>query len=296
MAEGLQTPRPGPLGSPRSGNSDLRETPDGSGPGFTPPERVPWSEVGPEFIEAWGHDDNGKVRHEHWEIEGQSGSGKSYLVGTAMQQRARRFDTGIIGLITKQTDDSLPLLGWPTVTNAREISKYRQMLFWPQTSLKGEEKEQYQEKVIFDLLSDLWPEPGKQANILLYLDEIRYLESLSRRLKKMVRMYWREGRSHGISIAAGAQRPLEMGRDMHSEARWRAVFQPSDEADYERFAQLLGPPKLWEPVLRDLDNEAHEFVLRNSTTKEAVITWVDELLRPLPSQSAQAQEKRRRAA
>lgn len=289
MPEGLaQAARPGP---PELTGT----TAQAARPGFTPPERVPWSELGEDFIETWGRDD-GKPRAEHVEAEGQNGSGKSYLIATMMQQRAARFDTGMIGLVTKQTDDSMPLLGWPQITSLNEVKKYRQMLFWPQTSLKGEDKEKYHEKVIFELLDGLWPEPGKQANMVLYFDEVRYVEALSRRLKKLVRMYWREGRSHGISIIAGAQRPLEMVRDMHSEAKWRAVFQPSDEADYERFAQLLGPPKLWEPVLRGLDNDAHEFVLRNSSTKDAYITWVDQQLRPLVNQSAQAQERRRRAA
>lgn len=264
------------------------------GPAFVPPEQVPWSALGPDFIETWGRDDSGKPRAEHFEVEGQSGSGKSYLIATAMQQRAQRFDTATIGVITKSTDDSLPLLEWPVVGSWNDVKKYRQMLYWPQTGAKGEEKEKYHEAAIGQLLDELWPEPGKQANCVLYFDEIRYVESLSRRLKKLVRMYWREGRSHGISIIAGAQRPLEMVRDMHSEAKWRAVFQPSDEADMERFAELLGPPRDWEPVLRSLDNDRHQFVLRNSSTKDGYVTWVDQELRPLASQSAEAQERKRR--
>lgn len=266
------------------------------GKGFVPPQRVPWSELRDDFLEAWGRDEHGRPRAEHWEIEGQSGSGKSYLAATAMQQRAARYDTGIIAIVTKNNDDSLPILQWPEVASVSDVRKYRQMIFWPQTGKKGEEREQHHEASVRELLDQLWPEPGKQAHMVIYLDEIRYLEGLSRRLKKLVRMYLREGRSHGISVVAGAQRPLEMVRDLHSETKWRAVFQPSDEADYERFAELLGPPKLWEPVLRGLSNDRHEFVLRNSSTKDVFISWVDEELRPLRSQSAEAQEKRRRSS
>lgn len=262
----------------------------GGSPGFQRPEELPWSVVGPDFIEAWGHDEDGKPRAEHWEIEGQSGSGKSYLAATAMQQRAEKYGTGIIAAVSKSTDDSIPLLGWPEVASFADVRKYRQMVFWPKTTLKGQDREKYHEARFFQLLSSLWPDPGEMTWMVLYLDEIRYLESLSRRMKKLVRMYWREGRSHGISIVAGAQRPLEMGRDMHSEARWRTVFQPSDEADYERFAQLLGPPRDWEPVLRSLDNQAHQFVHRNSSTKRSIISWIDTVLRPLPSQSQQQQQ------
>jgi hypothetical protein len=264
--------------------------------GFVWPPEVPWSELGEDFTETWGRDERGQLRSEHWEIEGQSGSGKSYLAATAMQKRAQRFDTATVAILTKQTDDSIPLLGWPQVSSYGELreEKYRQAVFWPQTTAMAEDREKFHESAIYDLLAQLWPEPGQQANVVVYMDEIRYLESLSRRMKKLIRQYWREGRSHGISIIAGAQRPLEMVRDMHSEARWRAVFCPADEADMERFAELLGRPRDWEPVLRALDQQLHQFVLRNSFTKDAYISWVDTNLRPLPSQSAQGQRDKRR--
>lgn len=264
--------------------------------GFVWPPEVPWSELGEDFTETWGRDERGQLRSEHWEIEGQSGSGKSFLAATAMQKRAQRFDTATIAVLTKQTDDSIPLLGWPRVSSYGELreEKYRQAVFWPQTTAMAEDREKFHESAIYDLLAQLWPEPGNQANVVVYMDEIRYLESLSRRMKKLIRQYWREGRSHGISIIAGAQRPLEMVRDMHSEARWRAVFCPADEGDMERFAELLGRPRDWEPVLRGLDQQLHQFVLRNSFTKDAYISWVDTDLRPLPSQSAQGQRDKRR--
>ena len=235
--------------------------PAGGTPGFQRPPEIPWSELGPDFIEAWGHDESGQLQAEHWEVEGQSGSGKSYAVGTALQQRAARWGTAEIAVITKNTDDSMPLLGWPVIDGYAGLRQYRWAMFWPQTTAVGEEREKFHEARIYDLLS--------------------------RRLKKLVRMYWREGRSHGISIIAGAQRPLEMVRDMHSEARWKAVFCPADEADMERFAQLLGPHRDWEPVLRSLDQNLHQFVLKNTFTKDAYITWIDQDLRPLPSQADQ---------
>ena len=268
-------------------------TATGTGRAVQLPEEIPWSVLGPDFLEAWGHDEQGKLRAEHWEIEGQSGSGKSYLAATAMQQRAARWGTATLAILTKNTDDSIPLLGWPQVTSYAELRRERYLwaTVWPVTSEVGEGREKHHEQVIYDLMANLWPKPGEVANVVIYMDEIRYIESLSRRLKKLVRQYWREGRSHGISLIAGAQRPLEMVRDMHSEARWKAVFAPADEADMERFAELLGPPREWEPVLRSLDQTVHQFVLKNTFTQDVYITWIDEELRPLPSQSAQSQRK-----
>jgi len=267
------------------------ETGRGSESGFQWPPEVPWSELGEDFIETYGHDDRGKLQAEHMEVTGQSGSGKSYAIATILQQRAARWDTAELGIVTKQTDDSLPKLGWPVVASYKELQqeKYRQAIFWPQTTAQGEERERFHEAEIHGLLSSLWPKPGEVANVVVYFDEIRYIESLSRRLKKQVRMYWREGRSHGISIIAGAQRPVEMVRDQHSESRWKIVFPPADTGDMQRFAEMLGRWKDWQPVLESLDQPRHQFVLRNSFTKEAYITWIDQILRPLPSQSAEGQ-------
>lgn len=259
-----------------------------SSPGFQWPEEVPWSELGEDFIDSYGHDEKSKLRAEHVEVMGQSGSGKSYAIATILQQRAAEWGTGELAILTKQADDSLPLLGWPVIDKFEELKQFKWAIFWPQTAAQGEAREKHHEQVIYDLLSQLWK---PNANIVLYMDEVRYIESLSRRLRKMVRMYWREGRSHGISLIAGAQRPIEMVRDQHSESRWKLVFPPADMGDMDRFAEMLGRPREWGPVLESLDQTRHQFILRNSFTKDAYITWIDETLRPLPSQSAESQRR-----
>lgn len=253
-------------------------------PGFQRPQEVPWSVLGEEFIEVWGHDEKGKLQAQHWEITGQSGSGKSYLLATAVQQRAKRWDSAEIVVLTKEADDSIPLLGWPTVDRFADLRRYRQSVFWPQTGLKGEDRERFHEGVLYELLSNLWT---KDANVVISFDEIGYVEDLSRRIKKFIRMMWREARSNGISIIAMKQRPVGVVRDQHSESRWKAVFPPADMGDMERFAELLGRVREWAPVLESLDQERHQFVLRNSFTKEAYISWVDAELRPLLSQQRQ---------
>jgi hypothetical protein len=254
------------------------------GGGFAWPEEVPWSLLGEDFTRSWGRDKRGKMRAEHWEISGQSGSGKSYAEATALQLRARLYDTPEIAVMTKVDDDSIPLLGWPEVDSFGDLRRYRQAVFWPRTDLKGEDREKYHERVLYDLLSRLWT---KEANTVIAFDEIGYVEDLSRRLKKFIRMMWREARSNGISIIAMKQRPVGVVRDQHSESRWKAVFPPADMGDMERFSELLGRPRDWAPVLESLDQEMHQFVLRNSFTKECYITWIDTPLRPLPSQQHQ---------
>lgn len=249
-------------------------------PGFTEPPRVPWSELGPEFIEEWGHD-GGKMRGEHIEIAGQTGSGKSYLLATILQQRAARWNTAEIVIVTKQSDDSIPLLGWPVVNKFEDIRKNRQCIFWPQTTLQGEAREKYHEEQIYNLLSSLWV---PDANVVLAFDEVGYVESLSRRLQKEIIMFWREGRSHNLSIIAMKQRPVGVTRDQHSETRWKFIFPPADQGDMKRFAEMLGRVGDWQPVLESVDQQAHEFIVRNSVTKDAYISWIDTPLQPKESQ------------
>lgn len=249
-------------------------------PTFTEPQRVPWSELGPAFIEEWGHDGR-KMRGEHIEIMGQTGSGKSYFLATILQERAARWNTAEIVIVTKQSDDSIPLLGWPVVEKYTEINKHRQVIFWPKTSLQGEAREHFHEEQIYNLLSSLWT---PDANVVLAFDEVGYVEGLSRRLQKEIVMYWREGRSHNISVIAMKQRPVQVTRDQHSETRWKVVFPPADQGDMKRFAEMLGRVGDWQPVLESVDQQAHEFVIRNSVTKDAYISWIDTDLKPVQSQ------------
>lgn len=97
-------------------------------------------------------------------------------------------------------------------------------------------------------------------------------------------MYWREGRSHNISVIAMKQRPVQVTRDQHSETRWKVVFPPADQGDMKRFAEMLGRVGDWQPVLESVDQQAHEFVIRNSVTKDAYISWIDTELKPLEAQ------------
>ena len=255
----------------------------GANPDFAEPERIPWSQLGESFINEWGHS-GGRMRGEHIEICGQTGSGKSYAEATILQQRAARWNTAEIVIVTKESDDSVPLLGWPACSNADDIRKYRQCIFWPRTSLQGEEREKFHEEQIHNLLSSLWM---PDANVVLAFDEIGYVEDLSVRLRKQIRMYWREGRSHNISIIAMKQRPVGVQRDQHSESRWKIVFPPADQGDMKRFAEMLGRVGDWQPVLESVDQKNHEFIIRNSVTKDSYISWMDEELKPVPSQGEQ---------
>jgi nucleoside-triphosphatase THEP1 len=253
------------------------------------PQRIPWSQLGGDFTAQWGRPD-GKTEPEHVEITGQTGSGKTYLLTALLQERALLRGSAEIFLATKRQDRTFDLLGWPVVDSWRELQRYRWAMFWPQTSKIGSARKEYQRGKIEDLLAHLWQ---PDANVVLAVDEIARVEGLSKEVRELVRMYWQEGRSHGITMIAMKQRPVGVVRDQHSESRWKFVFPPADDDDMKRFAQLLGPPREWEPVLRGLDQENHEFVVRNNVTKDAYISWIDYPLAPIAAQTKEGQDAAR---
>lgn len=249
----------------------------GPSAGFQRPQEVPWSQLGPDFMETWmpRPEADDAFEGEHMEVSGQSGSGKSYALATLLHMRALARDTPTIYVCTKKDDKTvrrLAQLGWPIVHAFDQLKRYRQVIYWPQTHEMGFARDAFYERKVYDLLARLWRE---NANTILVFDEIGYVEDLSSNVKRMIRMYWREARALGIGVIASKQRPVGVQRDQHSETRWKLVFPPADFGDMERFAELLGRPGDWQPVLESLDQTRHEFVIRNNVSRDVYITWID---------------------
>lgn len=244
---------------------------------FRWPDKIPWSEVGPQFITVWGRADPADPQPEDVEIVGPKGSGKTHLEAAMLQGRQIARDTPAILVMTKPDDSTAGKLGWPIVDDWRGVTENRQVIYWPRTTLLGRRRRTYHAAKVGDLLDRLWQ---PDANTLLAFDEIGYVESLGTDIKDTVQMYWREARSQGITIVAMKQRPQGVQRDMHSESMWTASFKPKDRGDLERFSELFGSKRDWMPVFDSLDMMNHEFILRHSKTGEAVISWVDTPLSP----------------
>jgi nucleoside-triphosphatase THEP1 len=240
------------------------------------PERVPWSELAPDFISTWGYP-NGKFEPEHVEILGPTGSGKTYFEATILQERVHARDSGVVFIATKPADKTITQLGWEIVNDWSGIKQHRQVIFWPRTKLIGTKRRDYMAAKIEEVLGNLWVR--NSANIVVF-DEIATAEALSPDLREMIKMYWREARSVGITIVAMKQRPQGVQRDMHSEASWTVSFHPKDEDDALRYAEVLGSKRQWLPVLSSLDRDKHEFVIKYERTGDALVSWVDIPLKP----------------
>lgn len=249
-------------------------------PSFTPPERVPWSELGPDVIRAWGRADPKQPEPEHLEVVGPSGSGKTFLLCTMLQDRYKVRRTAATLICTKPADRVILRLGWPITSDLDEAARrgWANFVYWPRTRKMGQARREYHEQRISHVLHKLWQ---PDANRIVAFDEIGYVEGLSGEIKALIQQYWREARSQGITVAAMKQRPQGALRDMHSETYWTAAFAPKDRADVERFAELFGHRRDWMPVFDSLDPDRREFIIRHSRSREAYVSWVDTPLEPL---------------
>jgi len=192
-----------------------------------------------------------------------------------MQQRVAAWGDAATIICTKPAHSTVLKLGWPITDSLRGIRDHDQAVFWPQTSLKGLEREAYHERKLYELLSALWV---KDANRLVAFDEIAYAENLSARMKSIVKQYWREARSQKITVIAMKQRAQGAQRDMHSESVVTVAFRLEDLQDRERAAELFGSRRDFLPVLESLSRERHDFIMK--WRGEVVRSWVDVPLRP----------------
>lgn len=251
-------------------------------------ERVPWSVLGEQFIEVWGRANPSNPQPEHLEIIGITGSGKSFLLTQILSEMARRRKSSIIYIVNKPADGSIGKLKWPVVDSWDELVEVEnrdhvnQFIFWPQTTLVGTARAQYQEERIQELLENLW-HPG--ANTIVVFDEFATLEKFSKNMKDLLNMYLREGRSQGITCVMGKQRGQGVQRDMHSESTWTICFKLKDRKDTEYVAEMFGDKREFVPILQSLSKEDHEFLIQTKNDDSTYISWVDQpkpLYNPMP--------------
>jgi hypothetical protein len=234
-----------------------------------PPERVAWSDIGPELIRRWGHP-NGRFMPEHLEILGPNGSGKSYAQGKLIQLRHERYGSHSVYIATKPADDTLADFGWPIIDKWPPNYDQPNTIFWVPAP-PGSDDLSKQREAIHDLLKELWV---PKSNIVVGVDEVLYLAD-DLNLRTIVNRYYREARALGITMSSGAQRPQGAPRHMHSESTWTLAFRPVDEDDCERVAQCLGDRFGYREHLMDLDRNKYEFIVKYAGAPEAYITHIE---------------------
>jgi hypothetical protein len=248
------------------------------------PERVPWSEIAQEFASVWGRADPKDPQPEHMEVLGINGAGKTLFTCKAVQERVAIRRTPVVFLQSKPADETVMRLGWPLITNGdiKQVQKERQSIFWPQTNATGRARKLYQAEHFRNLLNSLW---HPNSNVIVVYDDFGYIQELvcqdGEQLAPIVQMFLREGRSSGITNVLVKQRAQGSRREMHSETQWKVGFATLDQDDQERVAEIFGNRRGYLPIVRSMDADKHEFLLKHSRTGSEVISWIDTPLRPL---------------
>jgi hypothetical protein len=252
---------------PPTSDSDLAQLAQLPGP----IERIPWSELGPEFIKNWGRP-RGKNEPEHVQVLGPSGSGKGVLLRDILLERARRRQSHMVFIATKPADATTLSMGWPIVDDYRGVLQYDQVIYWPRTNKIGQARKDFLREKVLDLLGRLW---HPDANVVVIWDELMRAEKLGPDVKETAEMYFTEGRALGITNVYGKQRTQGVGRDATGNTDWKFTFRMSDLADSERTAELFGPKKLFVPIIQGLDRERFEFLVQHKLDLATYISWVD---------------------
>jgi hypothetical protein len=273
------SPPPGP---PQADPADWRR--DAS---FRWPDRVPWSQLAPQFHTAFGRADPADPQPEHIEFIGQNGSGKTHAAGKLYQERA--FVTGRPSIIVahKPLDRTLTKIGFPIVNTWDQLVKnvrdgYVNNIFWPRTRLMGSARASWYDGQMTNVMDHIWASstPKSPADTDIVLDDAGYIEEELGQTFARLKQFLREGRSPGFSVGLLKQRPQGGTRLASSETQWTAGFRPKDDSDLERWAELFGSRRDWMPVFRTLDRQKREFVIKHTVSQDAYITWIDEPLAP----------------
>jgi hypothetical protein len=269
--------------TPGAGTQDWRLDSD-----FEWPEKLPWSTLAPQFHEAYGRADPADPQPENMEVFGQNGSGKSHAVGKIYQERAQVHpERSSIIVAHKTLDKTMLKIGFPIASSWDELAKnardgHVNQIFWPRTNKMGAARKAWYDGMITDVLDRLWASatPKTPADTDIVIDDAMFTEKLPE-TRERIEQFLREGRAPGFSTALLKQRVQGGTRLASSETQWTLGFRPKDDSDLERWSEMFGSKRQWMPVLRSLNWDAREFILKHSSSQRAYISWMDEPLEPI---------------
>lgn len=117
----------------------------------------------------------------------------------------------------------------------------------------------------------------RQGAWCVYADEARFLTDYLK-LDRELQVIWQQGRSHGISLVAGVQRPRHIPLVAYDQARHHFYWRTSDREMLRRLGELCGAadPEAVREAIASLDS--HSVIYVNTVTGELCRTRVPEEL------------------
>lgn len=169
---------------------------------------------------------------EHVSLIGPTGSGKTTL-GVEILDR-RKF---IVAVGTKPEDETLRKLkgrGFKVIREWPEhvaVDVTPKLILWPKFERPSDAKRQ--QRRIAAAMQEIFA----QRNWTVFVDEAFYL-SETLRLRPLLSMYWTQGRSIGLSLVAGTQRPAHVPLHMYDQATHLFLWRDNDRRNLDRLGEI----------------------------------------------------------
>jgi energy-coupling factor transporter ATP-binding protein EcfA2 len=186
-------------------------------------ERIEWDDFLPSMRWRQG---------EHVSLIGPTGAGKTTL---ALEILPKRKYVVVLG--TKPMDDNLSRLKargyqvireWPEHVST-EISP--KLILWPSFRKTSDAKKQQQ--VIGKALQAIFA----QGRWTVYADELRYIAK-TLRMSPLLELLWQQGRSLGVSLVGGTQRPAHVPLMLYDQATHLFFWRDNDDANLKRIGGI----------------------------------------------------------
>lgn len=166
---------------------------------------------------------------------------------------------------TKPRDDTFDGLRYKRVSEFPPYPRQKKLLLWPPFDKPSDQVKQR------DVFKEAFDDIFTQGGWCCFVDEARYfIDTL--KLGQYLKLFWGQGRSLGISLVTGTQRPAHMPLEFYDQATHLFIFKDNDRYNVSRLAGLAGAQKVDEIKAAIPTLGGHDFIYVNTRSNEVFIS------------------------
>ena len=197
---------------------------------------------------------------EHVTLIGPTGSGKTFLTRSILEQR--QF---VVFVATKPNDEIIGELEGDGFHVSRTWTPaHDRLVLHPVRRRSASEDQRASREEIGSMLDSVYVQGGWTV----VLDELRFVTGRLN-LATEVETLWLQGRSLGVTVVAGAQRPRHVPLESFSQARHLYLWRTRDRQDLRRLADFSGDlnTKQLEVIVQTLPDHATVYANADGTVR-----------------------------